>query len=115
MREHSVNDDVEKIIDQEVMELFLQYEWPGNISELKNVVQYSIALSDGVISIDVLPSYLQEFSRKNGGLNNSSGLNRDTIISVLEKNKFNKKRSAEELGISRKTLYEKMNKYEIEY
>lgn len=115
LKEFSNNNkkNVEKV-SNEVMELFLEYQWPGNIRELKNVINYSAALStNNQIDIEDLPVSFKvsEISEENEDIleNNEKRL----IIKILQKTNFNKKKAAEILNISRKTLYNKLEKYEI--
>ncbi len=101
-------------IDKEVIKLLCKYHWPGNIRELKNVIEYASAVcTDNNIKISDLPHNL--YSLKNSNFNPSpiANVEYNTIFNSLRKNKFNKKRTAEELGISRKTLYNKIDKYKI--
>lgn len=111
----------ERLISDEVQALFLNYSWPGNIRELKNVIEYSMALAGGdTIRRQHLPPLFQteSLTLSTPGMNGSyrrAKHAREEIIEVLAECKFNKKQTAAKLGISRKTLYEKLKKYEIDY
>lgn len=107
-------DKPEKILSEDAMKLLLEYDWPGNIRELKNILNYAAALTERtVIEVrDLPPAFLNKISAPSD-LNIRYKMEKDLIIEILEKYNFNKKKTAEELNMSRKTLYAKMEKYEI--
>lgn len=115
LHDNSLNGNGYQKISTEVMNIFANYHWPGNIRELKNVIQYSVALSHDTVTPENLPPYFHEISIDSGRKQEKGPLDRESIINTLEKTRYNKKKTAEILGISRKTLYEKLKKYEIEY
>ncbi len=121
--------------DEEVMQLFLNYDWPGNLREFRNVIRRAGLLStSGKITANVLPWEIIGNSSKplndsmplvNEGAISSSRLQPvtdlkdaasqaeyDTIMNVLKQVKFNKTKAAEVLKIDRKTLYNKIRHYE---
>lgn len=91
------------------------YHWPGNVRELENVIQRLIVMTEGD-SIDVtdLPS-LMHFSALNtiGYTRSLVEVETEYIKNVLNSVKGNKSKASEILGIDRKTLREKLKKYEI--
>jgi DNA-binding NtrC family response regulator len=106
--------------DDEAMELLASYSWPGNIRELRNVVERAALLSDaGVIGAASLPV---DRMREPAALVDAAARNAWTldqleeryIREVLRQTKENYSRAAEILGINRKTLLEKRKKYGIE-
>ncbi len=124
--------DVEGFEDG-VMEIFLNYSWPGNLRELRNVIRRATLLTpEGLISPKVLPveisetnlypayeeqapynhSHHQAFNRGNDLKNAASQAEYDTIMNVLRQVNFNKSKAAEILKIDRKTLYNKIKSYE---
>ena len=109
-------------VGTEVLELFKSYPWPGNIRELRNVLERAaIAADRGAIGRQHLPS---EFGHAPVGDNlELSGLRfpvgttveaaeRELILQTLEATNQNKTRAAELLGISLKTLHNKLKEYE---
>lgn len=121
------NRDLEKNViafSDEVENLFLKYEWPGNLREMKNIIKRSVLLSKGdVILKEVLPQEMfeepkeraAEVQREEEDLKLFSSKNEEQAIrTALEKVKFNKTKAAQVLGIDRKTLYNKMKLYNIE-
>lgn len=101
----------------EAMRLLKRYEWPGNVRELINALEYATVTSDGrMIAPSDLPTTLS--SAVPPGTAAPSGgrlalVEKNEIISALERFDGNKTRAAEHLGINRKTLREKMQKYGI--
>jgi DNA-binding NtrC family response regulator len=93
--------------------------WKGNVRELKNVVHRAFILADDTIQADALPAE-EELALAPGGesmIQVSVGssiddVERRLILATLEQNGGDKKRSAEILGISLKTLYNRLNVYE---
>ena len=101
-------------IDDPVMEFFFQYNWPGNIRELKNTLNYTAAICSGqTICMDDLPSSYLDKSYMENENNIMSITEKNLIIKILQKTNYNKKKAAEILNISRKTLYNKIEKYGI--
>lgn len=119
-----------KKFSSEVECIFLTYDWPGNLREMKNIIKRSVLLTRGeVIEKEVLPQEIlvpksEMISSSNTSLSNdsieddlklfSSRNEEQAIRTALEKVKFNKTKAAQVLGIDRKTLYNKMKLYNIE-
>jgi DNA-binding NtrC family response regulator len=106
-------------VHPEAMELLKRYEWPGNIRELRNTVERAVILCEGdLIRIEHLPPEMSGRSER-AQIRVAAGLTLDTvekeyILYSLERNGGNKARTAELLGISEKTLYNKLNRYAAE-
>jgi DNA-binding NtrC family response regulator len=109
-------------VGNDVMELFKSYPWPGNVRELRNVLERSAIASDrSVITRQHLPS---DFGRANavanvglGGIRFPVGttvdaMERELILQTLAATSQNKTRAADLLGISLKTLHNKLKEYE---
>jgi DNA-binding NtrC family response regulator len=96
------------------------YAWPGNIRELRNSLERAMILVDGdVIGEEHLPPDLQASRPEATTLRVPLGIPMDKvekeyILASLQKNGGNKARTAEILGISEKTLYNKLNRYAAE-
>lgn len=103
-----------KRISEAVKQLFLQYQWPGNIRELKNVIYYAAAVStDEVIDLRDLPPDFRNFSPHKQTTNIREEMEKNLILATLRKTDYNKKKTAELLNMGRKTLYDKLKKYGI--
>ncbi len=98
----------------ETMETLLSYDWPGNIRELKAALNYGATIcTNSVIRPEDLPMGDHPVKMASSGLSPGQAVERELFLKTLIKHGFNKKKAAEELGISRTTLYSKMNKYGI--
>jgi two-component system response regulator HydG len=105
----------------EVMEIFKNYDWPGNLRELKNVIKRMVLLSKTTIAgKDVLPDemidtiYGQPKKQTLDLKAIQEAGEKETISKVLQQTKYNKTKAAKLLNIDRKTLYYKMELYGIE-
>jgi DNA-binding NtrC family response regulator len=107
----------------DVMELFKSYPWPGNVRELRNVIERAAIASDrGIITRQHLPSDFghapaSAVGSALGGLRFPVGttvdaVERELILQTLAATSQNKTRAAELLGISLKTLHNKLKEYE---
>ncbi len=120
-------------IDPQVYSILTKYTWPGNIRELENTIERAVNITE---DNQILPEHLPEsilqsisspmpsqeaayaaqatYAGAPSTLNlKSTGYN--LIISSLDQSQGNVKKAAELLGISRRTLYRKMEKYNIDY
>lgn len=107
---------------EEVMSLFRNYDWPGNLRELKNVVKRSVLLAKNeVAGMEVLPEEMKSGTPRRSIEKDTTDLKaiqesneREVIIKTLEQVRYNKSKASQLLNIDRKTLYLKMAKYKIE-
>lgn len=103
-----------KVPDQRVLARLLEYDWPGNIRELKNTVNYAATVStEERITLDDLPPHFLHGSGSASSTNVRQRVERELILSMLRKTNNNKTKAAQLLNMSRKTLYNKMSMYEI--
>ena len=105
------------------MNLFQSYPWPGNVRELRNVLERAVIACDReAIGRAHLPA---DFGQSVAGQSNLVGLRfplgttveqveRELIMQTLAATSNNKTRAAELLGISLKTLHNKLKEYEAE-
>jgi two-component system response regulator HydG len=137
------NRELNKTVDgfePEVMQIFLDYPWPGNLREFRNVIRRAALLtSSGLINSRVLPTeivdsndFTQSYTsssqpqethmapahhhpiahRETDLKNAAAQAEYDTIMNVLKQVNYNKSRAAEILKIDRKTLYNKIKSYQ---
>ena len=100
-------------ISDEAMELLTAYDWPGNVRELENVLQQTLLMSPYVV---ILPEHLPERFRvrqqaKMPFLTPLEGAERIQILQTLEAAAWNQSKTAQLLGIDRKTLRNKILYY----
>ena len=119
----NANEDLEtnvKEISEEVLTALINYEWPGNIRELRNIIYAMVALSDGkVLTWDMLPTKLRSVNKTNEILKIPLGLNLEEVEKIyiketLKKIGNNKTQAAKMLGISKVTLFAKLKKWKEE-
>ena len=105
-------------ITDEVLQLMKEYNWPGNIRELINCIESSVVMTrSGVIDIESIPEYLTYKTididtDMDGGL--LQQLERNAIAEVLNETGGDKTKTAKRLGIGLRTLYRKIEKYNLE-
>lgn len=104
-----------RIVDN-AMACMLRYSWPGNIRELRNVIERSIILAEnGIISERCLPRELVESAENSDGAALSlASVERQHVLKMLEFHCGNRQKTADTLGISRKTLYRRLTDYAID-
>ncbi len=114
-----------KGISKEVLEMMMQYEWPGNIRELENLMERVITLtSNEYIQLNELPPFFKGVPRVDGlkdsvlngkvsFLKAEEEFEREVILDALKKTNFIQSHAAEILGISRRILKYKMDKLGI--
>ena len=102
-------------LTDETLDVMTRYPWPGNIRELKSVINKTVILSDALeVRPEDLPSHV--YSNRNVPETKPKSLEemeKAHIMKVLEETRGNQSRAADILGINRKTLYKKIHKYEI--
>ena len=126
--EHA-NSELGKTINgfnSDVMEVIMNYPWPGNLRELKNVIRRAVLLEqNSMISLSSLPVEIvkkENFVFPEARRPESENLKEmkekaeyELILSTLQKVRYNKSKAAQLLDIDRKTLYNKMKQYGIPF
>src|SRR6266436_3096160 len=109
-----------KKVSSSAKALFLDYPWPGNIRELRSVVESAVMVSDGdYITLSDLPMNLQNYAtghREEIGsraIRNIEEGEKNLIEDALRQTNGNKAKAAEALGISTRTLYRKIEKFSL--
>ncbi|MCX7760153.1 MAG: sigma-54 dependent transcriptional regulator [Hydrogenothermaceae bacterium] len=110
-------------IDDDAMDILMNYNWPGNVRQLENVIERAVVLCQSeFIKPEHLPKRLREqqndenFKPFNLDVKSKEKLNlfeieKNIILKILQEENFNQTRTAERLGISRKQLRTKMKNY----
>ena len=100
-------------ISRDVKKIFLDYTWPGNIRELEHAIEHSFVLCrQSIINPDDLPVELKNFKSNTPSKSNQKDM-KDEILKALKKTDWNKSKAARLLGISRRTIYRKIEEYKI--
>ncbi|MFP5213588.1 MAG: sigma-54-dependent transcriptional regulator [Acidobacteriota bacterium] len=106
-------------ISDEVMEILLSYEFPGNVRELENIMERAVTLAMGTsVEVQHLPADLQQLAlrvqRPRRGHLTLEENEREYIGWILREVNDNKTRAAEILGIDRVSLWRKLKRYQME-
>ena len=110
-------------VSPEVMSILMRHDFPGNVRELENVVEYCFVVCRGsIIQKEHLPTELQDIPADRGPVEESkpkdpvlAAVDEQTrIIAVLRQFQGNQTRAAQELGINRTTLWRKLRRYNID-
>lgn len=100
-----------------VWEVFNQYHWPGNLRELQNIIKRAVLLTvSDEVQLEALPKELVHPVNKPNTLEgfSKSEFEKDRIIKALKKTNFNKSKAAKLLQVTRKTLYNRINHYNLD-
>lgn len=110
-------------VSPEALSRLVSYSWPGNLRELRNMVEYSINITKGEtlklndLPSDILDSFKHEVTHEieitNTEESDFHSEERKRIIDLMLKYNGNKSHVAEKLGISRNTLYKRLKTYKI--
>lgn len=122
---NSSNSSLEKNVygfSEEVKTIFMNYSWPGNLREFKNIIKRAVLLTgEGLIKTDVIPfdlslpeNSISEIGAAKDLKSSYEEQERSLIIKTLEEVKYNKSKAAKILDMDRKTLYNKLEKYSID-
>jgi transcriptional regulator with PAS, ATPase and Fis domain len=105
-----------------VMDLFMSYEWPGNVRQLKSALEYAFAVAGpGVIDTQHLPAEFQASNAMGPGgsqtvetswANGPPG-EKKALLDALRRSGGNQSRAAKILGVHRMTVFNRMRKYGI--
>lgn len=102
-------------LSREAMALLRQHRWPGNVRELENVLERAVVLSDGEV---IGPEDVQQTLRipappSEQEVRSLSDVEREAIVRALQSSRGNKAAAARLLGLDRKTLYRKIELYDL--
>lgn len=103
-------------LSHEALAVLMRHDWPGNIRELENAIEYAFILCrGGLIQPQCLPAHLHQAAPCSTGFTGSSLMDaeRHAILRALERNEWRRMATARELGIDKNTLRRKMNRLHI--
>ncbi len=111
-----------KGIDAPALKMLEDYSWPGNVRQLRNVIEKMVVLAMGEkLTVDDVPMEVRttptpaptEIAAVTTSSNKLEDIEKERILSTIESCKGNKSKAAEILGISRRTLHRKLNAWKI--
>jgi PAS domain S-box-containing protein len=103
-------------ISEDVKRIFMEYSWPGNIRELEHTLEHAfVTARHSTITIDQLPLNLRENSGKRvSSFESSEAFGQRDVVEALKKSGWNKSKAARLLGVNVRTIYRKIEKYNIQ-
>ena len=113
---------VEKKVTPEAMQKLVAYAWPGNVRELKNSVESALLLAEGAIDVQQLPPTITSGAGAPSAAEGSNAaldqrlrnMERAIIVETLTRTGGIQVRAAGELGISERSLWHRVGKYDID-
>ena len=111
IKEFCIREKKELTVSDEVMKIIQNYPWPGNIRQLKNVIERAVVLAKGrIITLKELPEEFLSLQEQNETFSKKTlkDLEIQAIKNALEECKGNKSRAAKMLGVSRKAFYKRL-------
>jgi two-component system response regulator AtoC len=103
-------------VEANAMQTLLRYPWPGNIRELRNVIEHAFAIGEGPVltCADLTPELRGELPPHAAEAPTTArSLERDRIVEALRQARNRKAEAATILGMSRSTLWRKMREYQL--
>jgi len=103
-------------VSPDVMKALMQHDYPGNVRELENIIEHAFVLcNDVILRLEHLPSELQPSTSTSASIpkNNLQQLEADFLLAALEKNGWNREKTAAELGMHKSTLFRKIKKLNL--
>ncbi len=118
LREFCAREDKEVSISDGAMNALYNYHWPGNIRQLRNVIERAVVLAKkNTITLKELPEEFSSLSKKGtlkfNSLKTLKELEIDAIKDALRECNGNKSKAARMLGISRKTFYKRLKEFNL--
>jgi transcriptional regulator of acetoin/glycerol metabolism len=124
MRKYCASGDNQpKDISEQAMEVLLNYNYPGNVRELENILEHALIISQSnTIDLNHLPDYIQKRFKSQALVQPAISLfknadcvsaEREAIINTLKRHNWNRVNSAVELKMDRSTLWRKMKRLNI--
>lgn len=104
-----------KEVDNEGEKLLVQYDWPGNIRELENIIARALFIcnKDIITKEDLIKAGIRPEKQNMIVKSELKEINKEILIRTLKQTNGNKKKTAEILGLSRPTIYRMIKKYNV--
>jgi two-component system response regulator HydG len=107
-------------VEPQAQQVLMSYSWPGNVRQLRNTIESAVALAQGTkLTTRDLPADIRPVGGEVvGGMNNLVGISieqaeRELIKNTLKLTNGNREQAAKILGIGERTLYRKINEYDL--
>jgi len=102
-------------ISHKTMEFLLNFDYPGNVRELENILEHALIVSKNDV---IHPQHLPEYLQQQPGILKVNNPNRhpdekQKILEILHKNNWHRGKTAQAMGINRSTLWRKIKMYEL--
>ena len=110
-------------VSDDAMSVMMEYNWPGNVRELENAVEHALVMAESdILEISDLPLVLQNFDAKRDYSDQPvvfdhltlEEVEKRMILNALKETNYNHTRAAKLLGITRRTLGYRIQKYQLE-
>lgn len=103
-------------ISEDVKKIFMDYSWPGNIRELEHTMEHAFVIArQNTITVDVLPkNFIDQTAKNLSSSIDEAAIGPESLLNALKKAGGNKSKAARLLGINVRTIYRKIEKYNIE-
>jgi len=105
-------------ISKTVMALLTKYDWPGNVREMENLIERLVIMADGdEIGVNLLPTSFCKHGTEQDAkqpLSRIEEIERKEILAALERNKWNRTRTAQELGITLRQISYRVRKFGLD-
>jgi len=106
------------VISKTAMGLLTEYDWPGNVREMENLIERLVIMADGdEIDASLLPSFLSEQGNAQSPdqpLSRIEEIERKEVLAALERNRWNQTRTAKELGVTLRQISYRIRKFGLD-
>ncbi|MDH4029120.1 MAG: sigma-54-dependent Fis family transcriptional regulator [Nitrospirota bacterium] len=104
-----------KALSDDVMKIFMDHTWPGNVRELEHTLEHAfVTARQDIITVDQLPSNLTPKKISASTDDTEAQLGPEHLLNALNKTGWNKSKAARMLGINVRTIYRKIEKYNLQ-
>jgi len=99
-------------ISEDARRILYQHSWPGNVRELQNAIERALIISDGpILKAQDLPLPVSQQTTELSAPKTLAGIEKNAILAALELNSGERQATAEQLGISLRTLQYRLKEY----